>query len=60
MRHYKIVLTLKNCCYLKLNNMKTFILKMQEYLNLSEVGDELHCWVYECKIPFYVFIFKKY
>ena len=21
-------------------------LKMQEYLNLSEVGDELHCWVY--------------
>ena len=31
------------------NYMDNFILTMQEYPNFSEVGDELHGWVYFCK-----------
>lgn len=57
MEKYKILLELALHRYDEVNrrneiidskskSMIAFILKMQEYLNLSEVGDELHCWVY--------------
>ena len=57
MEKYKILLELALHRYDEVNrrneiidskskSMIAFILKMQEYLNLSEVGDELHSWVY--------------
>ena len=57
MEKYKILLELALHRYDEVNrrneiidskskSMIAFILKMQEYLNLSKVGDELHSWVY--------------